>query len=55
MKSNQIRIVVILGSISIIGIIVFQLYWVNKSFSLAEQQFNQTVEIASYNVAENGH
>ncbi len=52
MKSNQIRIAVILGSISIIGIIVFQLYWVNKSFGLAEQQFNRTVEIALYNVAD---
>lgn len=52
MKSNQIRIAVILGSISIIGIIVFQLYWVNKSFGLVEQQFNQTVEIALYNVAD---
>ncbi len=60
MKSNHIRIAVILGSVSIIGIIVFQLYWVNKSFGLAEQQFNQTVEIALYNVADkmvrfNGH
>jgi two-component system phosphate regulon sensor histidine kinase PhoR len=51
-KSNQIRIAVILGSISIIGIILFQLYWVNKSFDLAERQFTQTVEIALYNVAE---
>ncbi len=52
MKSNHIRIAVLLGSISIIGIIVFQLYWVNKSFGLAEQQFNQNVEIALYNVAD---
>lgn len=52
MKSNHIRIAVILGSISIVGIIVFQLYWVNKSFGLAEQQFNQNVEIALYNVAD---
>lgn len=52
MKSNQIRIAVILGSLSIIGIIVFQLYWVNKSYGLAEQQFNRTVEIALYNVAD---
>jgi len=51
-KSNQIRIAVLLGSISIIGIIVFQLYWVNKSYGLVEQQFNQTVEIALYNVAD---
>ncbi len=52
MKSNHIRIAVILGSVSIIGIIFFQLYWVNKSYSLKEEQFNHTVEIALYNVAE---
>jgi two-component system phosphate regulon sensor histidine kinase PhoR len=52
MKSNQIRIAVLLGSVSIIGIILFQLYWVNKSYNLAEEQFNKTVEIALYNVAQ---
>jgi two-component system phosphate regulon sensor histidine kinase PhoR len=52
MKSNQIRIAVLLGSVSIIGIILFQLYWVNKSYDLAEEQFNKTVKIALYNVAQ---
>ncbi len=59
-KNNHIRLAVILGSISIVGIIAFQFYWVNQSFDLAEQQFNRTAEIALYNVAEkmvtfNGH
>ncbi len=53
MKSNHIRIAVLLGTISIAGIIIFQLYWVNKSYDLAEQQFTQSVEIALYNVADN--
>jgi two-component system phosphate regulon sensor histidine kinase PhoR len=52
MKSNHIRIAVLLGSVSIIGIILFQLYWVNKSYDLAEEQFNKTVKIALYNVAQ---
>jgi two-component system, OmpR family, phosphate regulon sensor histidine kinase PhoR len=51
MKSNYIRIAVLLGMFSIVGIIGFQFYWVNQSFGLAEKQFNQTVEIALYNVA----
>lgn len=60
MKNNQIRIAVMLGSISIIGIIMFQFYWVKTSYNLAEQQFNRTVEIALYDVAQkmvtfNGH
>lgn len=52
MKSNHIRIAVLLGMVSIVGIILFQFYWVNQSFGLAEKQFNQTVEIALYNVAK---
>jgi two-component system phosphate regulon sensor histidine kinase PhoR len=52
MKSNQIRFAVILGSISIIGIMVFQWYWVSRSYTLVEEQFNRKVEIALYNVAE---
>ncbi len=60
MKSNQVRIAVLLGSVSIIGIILFQLYWVNQTYNLSEQQFNQRVQIALYNVADkmlafNGH
>ncbi len=60
MKSNQVRMAVILGSASVIGIILFQLYWVNQTYNLSEQQFNQRVQIALYNVAEkmlafNGH
>jgi two-component system phosphate regulon sensor histidine kinase PhoR len=59
-KNNHIRLAIILGAISIVGIFAFQYYWVNQSFGLAEQQFNRTVEIALYNVAEkmvtfNGH
>jgi hypothetical protein len=50
-KNNHIRLAIILGAISIVGIFAFQYYWVNQSFGLAEQQFNRTVEIALYNVA----
>ncbi len=60
MKNNHIRLAVILGSISIIGIILFQLYWINRTYSTTEQEFTQRVQIALYNVAEkvlafNGH
>lgn len=52
MKSKHVRLAVILGSVSIIGIILFQLYWVNQTYNLGEQQFNQRVQIALYNVAD---
>jgi two-component system phosphate regulon sensor histidine kinase PhoR len=59
-KNKHIRLAVILGAISIIGIILFQFFWIKTSYSLVEQQFNRTVEIALYNVARkmvafNGH
>lgn len=52
MKRNSIRLVVILGTVSIIGIILMQIYWVQKAFDIKEKQFNQTIHIALKNVAE---
>jgi len=51
MKSNRIRLVVVLGAISIIFIVAFQVYWVYNTFDLKEKQFNQRVSIALFNVA----
>jgi two-component system phosphate regulon sensor histidine kinase PhoR len=48
----MIRLVLIFGAISIIGIIIIQVYWVRKAFDLKEKQFNQTVTIALKNAAE---
>jgi two-component system, OmpR family, phosphate regulon sensor histidine kinase PhoR len=52
MKGTHIRIVVIIGSIAIAGIIVFQLYWFNKAWRLNVKSFNQTMNIALSNVAK---
>lgn len=52
MKLHTVRIAVILGIISITGIILFQVFWVQKTFDLKEKQFNQTISIALFNVAE---
>jgi len=51
MGKNTIRYITLLGAISIIGIIVIQIYWVRKAFDLKEKQFDQTIEIALRNVA----
>lgn len=53
MKSNQIRIVVILGVIAIISIIFIQVNWLKTAFDVKERQFNETIHIALQNVAEN--
>ena len=52
MRKNAIRFVVLLGTISVIGIVVIQIYWVRQAFNLREKQFNQTIQIALRNVAE---
>jgi len=53
MSRNQIRFVVLLGSFAIIGIIIIQIYWMQKAWSTSEKQFNQSIFIALRNVAEN--
>ena len=52
MTRNTIRLVALLGTISIIGIIVMQIYWVQKAFDINQKQFNQTINIALKNVAD---
>lgn len=52
MGKNTIRYITLLGAISIVGIILIQIYWVRKAFDLKEKQFNQTIQIALRNVAE---
>lgn len=51
MSRNTIRLVIILGIISLIGIIAIQIYWVKKAFDLKDQQFRQTVMVSLNTVA----
>lgn len=51
MKRGVIRIVIILATVSILGITITQLYWLKKAFDLNEDQFNRDVNTALYNVA----
>jgi two-component system phosphate regulon sensor histidine kinase PhoR len=52
MKHKQVRTVVLLGAISIIGIIAIQLYFLLQAWDIREKQFHQTVVIGLKNVAE---
>ncbi len=52
MRHKQIRFVVLLGAISIIGIISVQAYFLHKAWNIREKQFFQTIEIGLKNVAE---
>lgn len=52
MSRNTIRLLIILGTLSITGIIAVQAYWVKRAFDLKEQQFRQTVMISLRNVTD---
>ncbi|MEI7499035.1 MAG: HAMP domain-containing sensor histidine kinase [Bacteroidota bacterium] len=52
MKHKQVRSVVLLGAVSIIGIIAIQLYFLLQAWDIREKQFHQTVMIGLKNVAE---
>lgn len=46
MKKKAIIIVILLTSLSLIGIILTQVYWVNTALKLKEEQFDNSVRIA---------
>ena len=52
MRSRNIRIIVIMAIISIVGIMVLQIIWFKKAFDLKQRQFNHTVFLALQNVSE---
>ncbi len=52
MQNNIILRVILLGAIAIIGIIAMQSYWVISTWNINEQEFNQKVNLALYNVAK---
>jgi two-component system phosphate regulon sensor histidine kinase PhoR len=52
MKNKNLRIVILLALLSIIGIIITQTYWFKRAFDLKEKQFNHNVTVALQNTAE---
>ena len=52
MKRETLRFVLVLAIFSITGIVIIQIYWFTRAFNTREKQFNQTVNIALRNVAD---
>ena len=46
MKSRTIRIVVLFGSIVVVGLLAIQMYWVQNALDLKEREFNNNVQMA---------
>ena len=53
MNRNAVRIVLVLGILSIIGIIAVQAYFIQKTFHQEDRELDQTLQIALRSVAEN--
>lgn len=51
MKKNRIYSVIILGTISLIGIIIFQVFWIYNTFSSDQKQLDLSIKSALFNVA----
>jgi two-component system, OmpR family, phosphate regulon sensor histidine kinase PhoR len=52
MPNKLIRRLIILGGLSIIGILFIQSYWLLKTWDLKDKEFDQTVNIVLTNVAQ---
>jgi two-component system, OmpR family, phosphate regulon sensor histidine kinase PhoR len=50
-KNSSVRLIVILAILSIVGITITQLYWLRRAFDLKEAEFERTVNVALFNVA----
>jgi two-component system phosphate regulon sensor histidine kinase PhoR len=52
MSNRTIQLVIALATVSLVGIIVTQIYWTRRSFELKEFEFNQSVHTALKRTAE---
>jgi len=52
MSNSLIKRLIILGGLSILGIISIQSYWLLKTWDIKDQQFDESVSIALRKVAE---
>jgi two-component system, OmpR family, phosphate regulon sensor histidine kinase PhoR len=52
MKNTPIRFIIVLGSLTLIGIIFTQVFWVSKAMNNQEEAFNYNVKMALRNVVE---
>jgi two-component system, OmpR family, phosphate regulon sensor histidine kinase PhoR len=51
-KGSTIRFIVVLATLSIVGITITQVYWVKRAFDLKEDEFERNVNTALLNVAQ---
>ncbi|MEM8888701.1 MAG: sensor histidine kinase, partial [Bacteroidota bacterium] len=53
MKGSLIKWLIVLGSVAILGILSIQTYWLYRTWSLREAEFDQKVRASLFKVANN--
>lgn len=53
MENNKIKRIIVLGCISIVGLVLTQSYWLIKNWDLKDFEFDESVHIVLTNVAHN--
>ena len=52
MRKERIRLLVVLGTISMVGIVLAQIYWISRALKLEEQELNQKLHVALLTTAQ---
>jgi len=52
MSRKKIRIIVVLATLSLVGLLSVQFTWLNKAYSLEEKEFNLSVNVALNNISK---
>jgi two-component system, OmpR family, phosphate regulon sensor histidine kinase PhoR len=52
MKNRHLRVIIVWGTIILTCLIVVQIYWFTKAFSVTERQFDHSVQMALMKVAD---
>jgi len=52
MSRKKIRIIVVLATLSLLGLLAVQLTWLNKAYSLEEKEFNLSVNVALTSISK---
>ncbi len=52
MSRKKIRIITVLATLSLVGLLAVQLTWLNKAYSLEEKEFNFSVQVALNSVSQ---
>lgn len=52
MHRKNLRRIILFGSVVMTGLLIVQVFWINRAFNIEERQFNHSVQVALKNIAD---